>query len=361
MSAYPPTVDAAQYAAIEDRLASLLHTRRDTSVIGGEAILALEALARGVGGPDTRALNVVTGPYGAMMGHWLGAAGGDVRTIGAPDGHVVGGDQLCAALAQQPADVVCVVHAEAATGIVNPLAALAEATHEAGAVLLVDAVASVAAEPLEIDGLGLDAVVIGPQKAMGGPAGVCGLIADDSVWRLIESNPAAPRDSILSLADLRDRWIASERTALPFVPHHLEMLALDQALGRLESEGLDVVIARHGHARDAARAGLAALGLELWVVADVDAAAVATVARPPAGVAAATLLGSVRLPGPVEAAPGSLADVALRIVHSGAAASLDAVLLSVAAVGDALAQLGVPVDVAGALAAAQAAWAAATS
>jgi aspartate aminotransferase-like enzyme len=361
MSAYPPTIDAARYAAIEDRLASLLQTRRDTSVIGGEAILALEALARGVGSPDTRALNVVTGPYGAMMGHWLGAAGGEVRTLQASDGHVIGGDQLRAALAQQPADVVCVVHAEAATGVVNPLAQLADVSHEAGAVLLVDAVASVAAEPLEIDDLGLDAVVIGPQKAMGGPAGVCGLFAADDVWELIKRNPAAPRDSILSLADLHDRWIGTGRTALPFVPHHLEMLALDQALGRLEAEGLDAVIARHRRARDATRAGLAALGLDRWVADDADAAAVATLARPPAGVTVAALLERVRLPGSVEAAPGSLADAALRVTHSGAAASVGAVLLSVATVGDALVQLGVTVDAARALAAAQAAWPAATS
>jgi len=80
MSLPAPTIDAVRYAAIEDRLAALLATNRDTLVLGGEAILTLEALARGAGGPATRAVNVVSGPYGAMMGHWLGAAGGDVRS-----------------------------------------------------------------------------------------------------------------------------------------------------------------------------------------------------------------------------------------------------------------------------------------
>ena len=75
-----------------------------------------------------------------------------MRTLEASDGQVIGGDQLRAALAQQPADVVSLVHAEAATGVVNPLAELADVSHEAGALLLVDAVASVGAEPLEIDG-----------------------------------------------------------------------------------------------------------------------------------------------------------------------------------------------------------------
>jgi aspartate aminotransferase-like enzyme len=356
MSISPPTVDAVQYAAIEDRLAALLRTRRDTLVIGGEAILALEALARGVGGADTRALNVVTGPYGAMMGHWLGASGGEVATIEAAAGRAIGADQLRVALARQPADVVCVVHAEAATGVVNPLAELAAVAHEAGAVLLVDAVASVGAEPLEIDLLKLDAVVIGPQKAMGGPAGVCGLSAGDRIWELIDGNPAAPRDSILSLADLRRRWLVAGRATLPFVPHHLEILALDEALGRLESEGLDAVVERHRRARNAARAGLTALGLELWVSEDREAAAVATLVRPPHGVGGAELLARVRLPAPVEAAPGALANEALRVMHNGPAGSLEAVLVAVAALGDAVARSGAHAELGPALAAAESAW-----
>jgi aspartate aminotransferase-like enzyme len=357
MSDLPPTIAADRYAAIEDRLAAVLDTRRETIVIGGEAILALEALARAVGGPDTRAVNVVTGPYGAMMGHWLGAAGAQVRTIRSAPGRAIETDALHAALADDPADVVCVVHGEAATGVVNPLAELAAATHDAGAVLLVDAVASVAAEPLAIDALGLDATVVGPQKAMAGPAGVCGLVTGDRLWDLVRRNPVAPRDSILSLLDLREHWTAAGRGTLPFVPHHLEMLALDAALARLAHEGMDAVIARHRHARDATRAGLAALGLELWVRDDAEASSVATLARPPRGLGAQELLGQVRLAAPVEPAPGALGDTALRVMHHGEAGRLPAVRATIAALGDALGRAGASADVSGALDAAETAWA----
>jgi aspartate aminotransferase-like enzyme len=296
----PPTIDAVRYAAIEDRLAELLATNRDTLVIGGEAILTLEAHARGAGGPATRAVNVVSGPYGAMMGHWLGGAGGDVRTVQAADGHAVDPAALRAALEQGPADVVCIVHAEAATGVVNPLSELAEAAHAAGAVVLVDAVASVGSEPLAIDALDLDAVVIGPQKAMSGPAGVAALVAGSRLWQLLERNPRAPRDSILSLLDIRDRWLATGRRVLPSYPHHLEMAALEQAIGRLATEGLEVVIARHRSARDATRAGLRRLGFTLSVQDDEQAASGVTLLRPPAGVTTSTLLDRVRIPAPVE-------------------------------------------------------------
>ena len=356
MSGSPPTVDATRYAAVEDRLARLLDTGVETIVLGGEAILGLEAVARGLGGPDTRAVNIVTGPYGELMGHWLGAAGGRVRTLSAAAGQAIHAAALAEALAQEPADVICVVHGEAATGVVNPLAELAQVAHDAGAALIVDAVASVGAEPLPIDALGLDATVIGPQKAMAGPAGVCALVVGDRIWELMAGNPVAPRSSILSLLDVRERWTGAGRSALPFVPHHLEMLALDHALGRLEAEGLGSVVARHHRARDATRAGLAALGLDLWVADDDEAAAIATLARSPHGVTARELVGHIRVPAPVEPAPGALADAALRIMHHGPAASPEAVLVSILALGDALARVGAPAEVERALSAAQAAW-----
>jgi aspartate aminotransferase-like enzyme len=356
MSLPAPTIDAVRYAAIEDRLAALLATNRDTLVLGGEAILTLEALARGAGGPATRAVHVVSGPYGAMMGHWLGAAGGDVRTVRAADGHAVDPATLRTALEQGPADVVCIVHAEAATGVVNPLSELAAAAHQAGAVVLVDAVASVAAEPLTIDTLDLDAVVIGPQKAMSGPAGVAALVAGSRLWQLLERNPHAPRDSILSLLDVRDRWLSNGRRVLPFYPHHLEMEALDQAINRLAAEGLDAVITRHRAARDATRAGLRSLGLPLWVADDDQAASAVTLLRSPAGVPASALLDRVRIPAPVEPAPGPLADTALRVAHTGAHASLPSVFAAVAALADALAQLGIDADAQAALETAHAAW-----
>jgi aspartate aminotransferase-like enzyme len=349
-------IDAVRYAAIEDRLAALLATDRDTLVLGGEAILTLEALARGAAGPTTRAINLVSGPYGTMMGHWLGGAGGDVRTVRAADGHAIDPAALATALEQGPTDLVCIVHAEAATGVVNPLAELAAAAHEAGAVVLVDAVASVGSEPLPIDALDLDAVVIGPQKAMSGPAGVAGLIAGTRLWQLLERNPQAPRNSILSLLDVRDHWLAPGRRVLPFYPHQLEMAALDRAISRLVTERLDVVIARHRSARDATRAGLLRLGLTLWVDDDEQAASGVSVFGPPTGIDAPALFERVRIPAPVEPAPGPLADSALRVVHTGGHASLPSVFAAVAALADALAQLGVKADTQAALEAAHAAW-----
>ncbi|MGO8565295.1 aminotransferase class V-fold PLP-dependent enzyme, partial [Rhizobium ruizarguesonis] len=68
-------------------------------------------------------------------------------------------------------DVLALVHAASASGILNPLPEILALTRARGVVTVVDAVASFGGHRLDFDGLGIDIAVIGPQKALSGPAG----------------------------------------------------------------------------------------------------------------------------------------------------------------------------------------------
>ncbi len=117
-----------------------------------------------------------------------------------------------------------------------------------------------------------------------------GVAISDAGWAAISANPSAPRNSALSLLDWRQQWLATDHEFLPTIPNHLEMLALGETLDGVGTEGLANVIARHGAARDACRRGIRALGLDLWVENDSDAAAVATTVTVPEGVAVKELV-----------------------------------------------------------------------
>jgi aspartate aminotransferase-like enzyme len=340
-----PTVDALRYSQIEKRFAQLLHSP-DLFLLQGEALIALEAVARGIGRPASRALNIVTGPYGEGFGHWLAQQGVVVTNLAVPFTRAVTPEEVRDALAVTRFDFVCVVHAEAATGVVNDLERIAELARASGALTIVDAVASVGAEPLEIEAWGLDVTVVSAQKALGGPAGVTGVSISDAAWTAIDTNAAAPRDSVLSLLDWRQRWLESDHTALPTIPNHLETLALDATVTAVEAEGLTHVIARHASARDACRRGVRALDLAPWVRSDAEAAAVATTVAVPEGIAVDELVEVARrsrmseFPPALGAAPGPLSHVALRIGHTGARANTDEVLAAVVALGLGLNALG---------------------
>lgn len=320
-------------------MARLLATEQDVVITQGEALLPLEGCIRGGARPGSTALNVVTGPYGQTFGNWLRDCGAEVVDLTVPFHAAVTADQVAEALAGHPGiDFVSLVHAEAATGNTNPVAEIGEVVRAHGALFMLDAVASVGAEPLLPDAWGVDLCVIGAQKAMGGPAGVSAVSVSARAWERIAANPAAPRRSYLSLLDWKERWIDGGRTALPHAPAQLEMLGLEACVARIEDEGLDTVMARHASAAAATRAGAVALGggLEPYVHEARDAAPVATTLRAPAGTDAGALVTAALAADPalpLVAGGGALSKEMIRVNHYGADATRGAVLSSLAALG----------------------------
>jgi aspartate aminotransferase-like enzyme len=312
-------VGAVEVAAAEDAVAALLSTTDDVLLVQAEAILTLEAVARSIAGPETTAINVVTGPYGAIFGDWMRASGARVVDVVSAFDDVVTLEAVVAALEAEPtAGVLALVHAEAATGGTNPVAEIVRAARERGVVTVLDAVASIAAEPVLSAEWGVDVTVIGAQKSLAGPSGVSAVAVSDAAWALIDANPLAPRGSYLSLLDIRDNWTRTGRTVVLGTPHHLETRALLQALDRVNDEGLPAVIARHERARAATFAGVAALGLDPWQATIAGRAGVDSTVRIVPGLERA--VGGIVTPG-----NGPLATELLRINHTGRKASLEAV------------------------------------
>lgn len=345
---------ASHFASIERRVAALLGTGQDVVIMQGEALLPLEGCIRGGARAGSTALNVVTGPYGQTFGDWLRDCGARVVDLDVPFHTAVTAGQVAEALAAHPEiDFVSLVHAEAATGNTNPVAEIGEVVRAHGALFMLDAVASVGAEPLLPEVWGVDLCVIGAQKAMGGPAGVSAVSVSERAWERMAANPAAPRRSYLSLLDWKERWIDGGRRALLHAPAQLEMLALEACVERIEAEGLDAVMARHASAAAATRAGAVALGggLTPYVPEAKDAAPVATTLRAPEGLDARDLVAAALAADPslpLIAGGGALAKEMIRVNHYGVDATRGVVQSSLAALGGALAEQGRQVDLEGA-------------
>jgi aspartate aminotransferase-like enzyme len=319
-----PAIGAARFAALEDRVAALLGTRSSVVLLQAEATVALEAVARGVGRPHVVVLNVVSGPYGGVFGSWLRATGAEVVEIAVPFDGAVSPEEVGRILDARPEiEIVSLVHAEAATGNTNPLAVVAEVTRGHDALLVVDAVASVGAQPLPVDAWDIDLCVIGPQKALAGPSGVSGVVVSDRAWRWLEANHQAPRQSALSLLDWKYQWIDAGRQSLPVIPSTLDLVAFEAALTRIGREGLGSTIARHRAAAAAARTGVHALGLEPWVERDDQAAPVVTTVHTPADRSTEDVRRLIDPSRPPLVSPGvgPLSERLLRINHTGRAAN----------------------------------------
>ena len=169
------------------------------------------------------------------------------------------------------------VHSETSTGVVADIQALAAVAKEAGALVVVDAVSSLGAVPLETDDWGLDVVVSGSQKALMTPPGLA--LAAVSAAGLGAGRALDAAELLLRLGAHRK---AQEQVDSAFTPAVSLIVALDVALGLMLEEGLDDAFDRHVRLGRACRAGIKAMGLELFSP-DEDRSAVVTAVRMPEG------------------------------------------------------------------------------
>jgi aspartate aminotransferase-like enzyme len=311
------------------RLGHVLGTTHEVLVWGAEAMLALEAAATSLAAPGRRVVNVVTSPYGGWFGAWLARGGSDVVTVTPADPRrAIAVDEVTAAIRAHRPAIVAVVHGEASTGVLNPVEAIAAAAHAAGAIAVVDAVASVGGHELRTDAWGLDVVALGPQKALDGPVSLSALSVSPAAWKLVgPPTPDAP--SALSLADLR--------SDPPGTPDPVVLAAIDRALDAVEAEGLPARIVRHAAAAAHARGAVRAAGLEPWIPRDDEASHLVTTIAVPDGVDAAGLLaGIAERDGGFSAGVGDAGDRFLRLNHTGARADPAAIDASLAALSAAL-------------------------
>ena len=184
----------------------------------------------------------------------------------------------------EPVSLVFLVHSETSTGVVADVQALAAVAKEAGALVVVDAVSSLGAVPLEMDAWGLDVVVSGSQKALMTPPGLA--TASRLGRGLGAGRPRRRCRASTSTGSARGR--RRRRSTAPFTPAVSLIVALDVALGLLLDGGLEDAFERHVRLGRACRAGIKAMGLELFSP-DEDRSAVVTAVRMPDGMDAAEL------------------------------------------------------------------------
>lgn len=94
-----------------------------------------------------------------------------VKVAADSEGFVAPGD-VAAALARPPVRAVVCQHASNVAGTIQPIAAIAQIAHEAGALMLVDGAQAAGHIHVDIPALGADAYTVSGHKGMLGPQGI---------------------------------------------------------------------------------------------------------------------------------------------------------------------------------------------
>ncbi len=322
------------------RLRVVCRTESDVLLFGASGTGAFESAIANLVSPGRteRHLVVSSGNFGERWASMLKTYGAELVHLRLDWGETPSPDDLRAQLeASGDVKAVYFVHSETSTGVVADAEALAAVAKEAGALVVVDAVSSLGAVPLETDEWGLDVVVSGSQKALMTPPGL-GLAA------VSEAAFAAVGNAPRFYFDWERTRKAQAKLDAPFTPAVSLVAGMDVALGLLLDEGLESAFDRHVRLGRACRAGVKAMGLELFSP-DEDRSAVVTAVRGPDGADVAELLLTLRDRFGIQliGGQGDLKGKIFRIGHIGYVDVFD-ITTALAAIELVLAELGADIE-----------------
>jgi aspartate aminotransferase-like enzyme len=271
-----------------ERLQQVCRTRNDVLLFTASGSASFESAVANLLSPGERVLAVSAGEFGERWAKLARAYGVDVQELRYAWGETPQPADVRGSLDETGAGVAFVVHSETSTGVVSDVEALAQACRGAGATIVVDAVSSLGAVPLETDAWGLDVVVAGSQKALMTPPGLSLVAISEGAWERAE-HAALPRFYF----DWKRMRESLATGSTPFTPAVTIVAALDVALGMLLETGLEAAFARHAALGRACREGAKAMGLELFSP-DEERSAVVTAILTPEGVDARELVLALR-------------------------------------------------------------------
>jgi alanine-glyoxylate transaminase/serine-glyoxylate transaminase/serine-pyruvate transaminase len=333
-----------QFLAIMDQTCDFLREAWGTSnartlPLSATGSAGMEAAFVNTVHPGDVAVVAVNGLFGQRMCDVAARCGAEVIAVEHEWGTPVDVERVVAAH-PSPA-IVAAVHAETSTGVRSDIAALGTAVREAGdALLIVDAVTSIAGIELRADDWGIDVGYAGTQKCLGVSPGLAPFtISDRAFARRVEK----PQSWYLDLGLLGGYVGEAGVKGAGRVYHHTAPTALiaslHAALDRILEEGLENVWARHAEAGQLLQDGLEAMGLELFAEKGFRLPELTTV-KVPEGVDSAAVRKTLldRYDIEIGGGIGQYATTVWRIGLMGPNARPDAVTLVLAALGEVLAR-----------------------
>lgn len=243
----------------------------------GSGTFSVEA-ALGTLVPKTgKVLVPANGAYCQRIARILGYLQREVVVLEHGEDEPVKPERIAAALQADPSIThVAVVHCETSAGILNPLHQIAEVVAQHNRRLLVDAMSSFAAIPIDLSTTPIDALIAASGKCLEGVPGMGFVVVRQE---LIEG--AAGNAHSLAL-DLHDQWIYMQKTGQwRYTPPTHVVAALRAALDQyIEEGGISARSARYQQNCTTLVKGMRALGLRTYLADEVQAPIIVTFHSP---------------------------------------------------------------------------------
>ncbi|MBN7773281.1 pyridoxal-phosphate-dependent aminotransferase family protein [Clostridium aminobutyricum] len=259
-----PDIDPAFcefYKETCDLLAQLMHTKNEVYILGGEGILGLEAACASLTEPNDRVLVIDNGIFGRGFADFVTMYGGKAVSFVSDYQQPVDAEELRSFL-EKDSDFkyATVVHCDTPSGVLNDIHAICNLLAEYNILTVVDSVAAMFGEVVNVDESKIDILCGGSQKALSAPPGLTMLWVSEKAIAAMENRKtpiAAFYANILTFKNYyAEKWFPY---TMPISDIYGLRAAIDNVIQDKE------ILSRHEKVARATRKAVLAAGLQLYL------------------------------------------------------------------------------------------------
>lgn len=225
------------FKEVVEGLKTVFQTKGDLFIFTSSGTGAMEAAIVNFASPGDKVVAVIGGKFGERWGELCKAYGLNTVLLPVTWGEACSPDKLDETLKREKdAKIVYVTLCETSTGVRNDIEKLTHVARENGAILVVDAISGLGADPLYTDRWGVDVVVSGSQKALMLPPGLSFVSVGPRAWELAKSS-RLPK-FYFDLSKAKKAW---QKFDSPFTPALTLVIALRESLKQIQKKGVEKV------------------------------------------------------------------------------------------------------------------------
>jgi len=273
---------------VVEGLKYVFQTKNDIFIFAASGTGAMEACVVNLLSPGDKVLVVNAGAFGRRWVNITESFGIKPEVIEYPWGRAVKLKDVEKKLKDVPGiKAVFTQLTETSTGVVHDIEAIGRIMKGMDAVLVVDAVSGLGGQELKTDEWNVDVVASGSQKGLMLPPGLAFVSVSEKAWKLVE-NSKLPR----YYWDFKAyKKFFDEKKETPYTSAVGLLFGLQESLRMIKEEGLDKILLRHKVLASATRAGVEAIGLELFAESPCN---VVTAVKVPEGIDGVRLVKMMR-------------------------------------------------------------------
>ncbi|MCI9975012.1 alanine--glyoxylate aminotransferase family protein [Clostridioides difficile] len=246
-----------------EKFGNIVGTKNDVYILSGEGILGLEAACASLTEKGDRVLVIDNGIYGEGFKDFVTMYGGEYVLFSSKYTKSIDVDELKAFLDKDSNfKYATVVHCDTPTGVLNDVSKICPLLKAYGILTVVDSVAGMVGERLNVDESKIDIILGGSQKAISSPAGLTIVGISKDAKNCIKNRKTNVTGFYCNLNIWEGYY---EKKYFPYTMPISDIIGLDKALDNILEEGIEKVLDRHEKIAYSVRKSIEEYGLELFL------------------------------------------------------------------------------------------------